>query len=196
MRRSYNPLIALVQTLDDGIEFYRIAEEKTQSSTLRSVFKRMAEEREFALAYIVPYISQHDYEVDKSHAHHGSLTNRFALLLDDIVTDEGLGLVKEVEEHLVDAMISASANTLDALVQLILKDLVPRISNNYEACVQEISGSGEQPAASEAAQPSCAEMPEPGPGDSSNPHSGGPTTATCNEAHQDCASKKNDAVTA
>lgn len=137
MRRSYNPLIALVQTLDDGIEFYRIAEQKTGSHNMKTIFTRMADIREFALAYIVPYIGHHDFEVEKSLTYHGTLSNRYAPLLEDIIEDYSLALVKEVEEHLIDAMISASFNSQNALVQIILKDLAPRISSNYEACFKE-----------------------------------------------------------
>lgn len=137
MRRSYNPLIALVQTLDDGIEFYRIAEQKARSQSMKSVFTRMADAREFALAYILPYISHQDFEIEKSLTYHGTLSNRYAPLLEDVVEDYSLALVKEVEEHLIDAMIAASMNTQNALVQIILKDLAPRISSNYDACFKE-----------------------------------------------------------
>lgn len=138
MRRSYNPLLALVQTLDDGIEFYRIAEQKTLSHNMKSIFTRMADIREFALAYIVPYLGHHDFDMDKSLTYHGTLSNRYAPLLDDIVEDYSLALVKEVEEHLIDAMMSASINAQNALVQIILKDLAPRISSNYDACFSEV----------------------------------------------------------
>lgn len=152
MRRSYNPLIALVQTLDDGIEFYRIAAQKARSPSMASVFTRMADAREFALAYIIPYIGHHDFEVEKSLTYHGTLSNRYAPLLEDIVEDYSLALVKEVEEHLVDAMIAASMNTQNALVQIILKDLAPRISSNYETCFKEAMARTEAEPAAESAR--------------------------------------------
>lgn len=137
MKRAYNPLIALVQTLDDGIEFYRIAEQKSQSHNMKSIFTRLADTREFALAYIVPYIEHHDFDIDKSLTYHGTLANRYAPLLDDVVEDYSLALVKDVEEHLIDAMITASSHAQNALVQIVLKDLAPQISSNYEKCFKQ-----------------------------------------------------------
>ena len=64
-RSTYSPLIGLIQTMDDGIEFYRIAEQKTSANTLKKAFNQMAEVREFALAYIRPYIDQHDMDFEK-----------------------------------------------------------------------------------------------------------------------------------
>lgn len=137
MRRMYNPLIPMVQTLNDGIEFYRIAEKKTDSVQLKTTFKKMAGIRDFALAYILPYIDQHDFNQDKSLTYHGTLANRYAPLLQNIMHDEQLELVREVEEHLIDAMLAASADSHNALVQCIIKDLIPRISHNFEECLLE-----------------------------------------------------------
>ena len=150
MRRAYNPLIPLVQTLDDGIEFYRIAEKKTHSRWLKATFVRMAEIREFALAYILPYLDQHDFEWEKSLTYHGTLANRYAPLLQDVVQDESLGLVREVEEHLIDAMITASVNSHNALVECIIKDLIPRISANFETCQVNSSSAEAETAEAEA----------------------------------------------
>lgn len=132
-RNSYNPLIALVQTLDDGIEFYRIAEAKTESGYLKGVFAKMADAREFALAYIRPYIDQHDLDFERALTYHGTLSNRYAPLLEDMIKDETLSLVHYVEEQAIDAMIKASSDTHNTLVQLVLKDLAPRISKNFES---------------------------------------------------------------
>ena len=146
-RSTYSPLIGLIQTMDDGIEFYRIAEQKTSANTLKKAFNQMAEVREFALAYIRPYIDQHDMDFEKGLTYHGTLANRYAPLLEQIVLDESLNLVKQVEEHLVDAMITASMNIQNVLVQSILRDLVPRISQNFEALLPENDQSGDQIAA-------------------------------------------------
>lgn len=141
MRRTYNPLIPLVQTLDDGIEFYRIAAQKTDVLELKATFKKMADIRDFSLAYILPYIDQHDFELDKSLTYHNTLANRYATLLQDVVKDDHLDLVREIEEHLIDAMLSAATNSHNALVQCIIKDLIPRVSRNFEECLhaQELS---------------------------------------------------------
>jgi hypothetical protein len=136
MRRAYNPLIPLVQTLDDGIEFYRIAEKKTGELGLKFIFRKMADIRDFSLAYILPYIDHHDFEVDKSLTYHDTLTNRYAALLQDVVADGHLDLVREIEEHLIDAMLHAAATSHNALVQCIIKDLIPRISQNYDECLR------------------------------------------------------------
>lgn len=135
MKRAYDPLIALIQTLDDGIEFYQIAEQKTLSARMKTVFKSMVEIREFALAYIRPYMELHAFNLEKSLTYHGTLANRYAPLLNDIIDDQTLSLVHEVEEHLIDAMMTASLTTQNALVQCILKDLAPRISQNFESCL-------------------------------------------------------------
>lgn len=136
-RSSYDPLIGLIQTLADGIEFYRIAEQKTESDNLKNVFNHMADIREFALAYILPYVDQHHLDFDKTLTYHGTLANRYAPLLENIIVDLELKLVKQVEEHLIDAMVTASMNIHNALVQTILKELAPRISHNFEVVCPE-----------------------------------------------------------
>lgn len=138
-RSTYNPLIGLIQTLDDGIEFYKIAGQKTDSHHLKDVFAKTADIREFALAYILPYVEQHSLDFDKALTYHGTLANRYAPLLEQIVCDEQLTLVQQVEEHLVDAMVTASMNIHNALVQSVLKDLVPRISQNFEALSEALN---------------------------------------------------------
>lgn len=136
MKHPLHPLVPLVQTLDDGIEFYRIAENTTDSLELKFTFKKMVDIREFALAYLLPYIGQHDLAQDKSFAYHGTLANRYAALLTDVVTDHHLELVREIEEHLIDAMLDAAATSHNALVQCIIKDLIPRIASNFDECLQ------------------------------------------------------------
>src|SRR5690606_17276686 len=137
MRRAYNPLIPLIQTLDDGIEFYRVAEKKAESLHLKSTFRKMAEIRDFSLAYILPYIDHHDFDLDKSLTYHGTLATRYAPLLNRTVPETQLKLVWEAEEHLIDAMLSAAESSHNALVQCIIKDLIPRISLNFENCLQD-----------------------------------------------------------
>lgn len=131
--KAQDPLIVLVQTLDDGIEFYRIAEQKTRSPELQRVFARMADVREFALAYVRPYLDMHDHELEKALTYYGSLANRYAPLMDRIVADERLLVVQQVEEHLIDAMIHAEGETHNALVQYVLTELVPHITDNFDA---------------------------------------------------------------
>lgn len=136
--KTYDPLITLVQTLDDGIEFYRIAEQKSRSSALQQVFARMADMREFALAYVHPYLELHGQDLENALTYHGALANRYAPLLDRIVVDTPLRLVQQVEEHLIEAMITASAETQNALVQCVLTELIPRIANNFDAVQAEM----------------------------------------------------------
>ncbi len=129
-RLTYDPLVALLQTLEDGIEFYRIAEQKALSSQLQAVFAQMAEVREFALAYIKPYLQPHRLEFEQFLTYHGTLSNRYAPLLDDVLGDEQLALVRQIEEHLIDAMLTAAQETQNALVESILQNLSVRIRQN------------------------------------------------------------------
>lgn len=132
-RLTYDPLITLVHTLDDGIEFYRIAEQKTASVHLQGVFEEMAEMREFALAYIRPYMHLHSREYQHLSGYHGTLANRYAPLLQDVLTDDSLLLVRQVEDHLIDAMHNAIAETPNALVASILWELAARVKQNLDA---------------------------------------------------------------
>ncbi|MBC6904254.1 DUF2383 domain-containing protein [Saccharophagus sp. K07] len=135
MRPTHNPLVPLIQTLDDGIEFYRIAEKKTDSQHLKSVFRKMAEIRDFALAYLLPYINQR-------HLESPATTNRYAPLLNRIIGDDRLDVVQEVEEHLIDTMLDTSLESHNALVQCIIKDLIPQISWNFESCLNGLEDAG------------------------------------------------------
>lgn len=137
-RLTYDPLVALLQTLEDGIEFYRIAEQKAPSDSLRSVFTKMAEIREFALAYIKPYMHPHRLEFEQFLTYHGTLSNRYAPLLDDVLKDKDLLLISQIEEHLLDAMRTAARETHNALVASILKDLSLRIRQNLGSDVPEV----------------------------------------------------------
>lgn len=131
MRRlTYDPLVALLQTLEDGIEFYRIAEQKALPTQLQAVFAQMAEVREFALAYIKPYLQPHRLEFEQFLTYHGTLSNRYAPLLDDVLADEQLTLVRQIEEHLIDAMRTAAQETQNALVESILQNLSLRVRQN------------------------------------------------------------------
>lgn len=133
-----DPLVTLVHALDDGIEFYRIAEQKSRSPRLQRVFARMADIREFALAHIRPYLDMHDQDLEKALSDYGPLNNRFTPLLERIVLDEPLRLVKDVEEHLIEAMITASVETKNALAQCVLTELIPHIAENFDAAQAEM----------------------------------------------------------
>ncbi len=127
-----NPLIALLQLLDDGIEFYRRAARETRSFTLQETFDAMADIREFAAAHIKPYIDPHDLNHDAFTGYHGTLTNRYAPLLKKVVSDESRVLLPEIEEHLVDAMRETRQTTQNGLAQYILSDLERCVVRNLD----------------------------------------------------------------
>ena len=132
-QHAINPLVSLIQTLDDGIEFYRIAQAKTQSERLQQVFIKMADAREFALAYIRPYLDQHDLDFERALTYHGTLANRYANLIDEIIDDETLSLVQYLEEQAIDAMVQTAVQTQNTLVKVVLKDLIKRLQRNVES---------------------------------------------------------------
>lgn len=127
-----NPLIALLQLLDDGIEFYRRAARETRSFALQDTFDAMADIREFAAAHIRPYIDPHDLNHDAFAGYHGTLANRYAPLLKKVVTDEHRQLLPEIEEHLVEAMRETRQSTQNGLAQYILSDLEGCIIRNLD----------------------------------------------------------------
>ncbi len=127
-----NPLISLLQLLDDGIEFYRRAARETRSFTLQETFDAMADIREFAAAHIKPYIDPHELNHDAFAGYHGALTNRYAPLLKKVVSDESRVLLPEIEEHLVDAMRETRQTTHNGLAQYILSDLERCVIRNLD----------------------------------------------------------------
>lgn len=48
----------LIQTLNDGVEFYRAALEKSESTEHKLIFQRVIRARVAALSYLQPYMVQ------------------------------------------------------------------------------------------------------------------------------------------
>jgi len=112
MKPRQTPAASLVQTLYEGIEFYRLAVHMTESTVLKKVFTGMIKIRELSLTHISPYTSiQPRYSVRAQ--------------------TTGLKFV-EVEEHLADTMEHVIGNTRNHYLKTTLEDLKPLVLENLE----------------------------------------------------------------
>lgn len=136
---SATPLKSLVQTLNDGIEFYRTANLKVEHEHLKTVCSNMIEFREFALAYLQPYIVLQSGAPEDGHTFGGKLHHIFTEVQDNHNTDHDLTLIKQleaVEDETQNAMATAAKYADNVMVQSIIRELTPRLL----ACRERASG--------------------------------------------------------
>lgn len=127
---SATPLKALVQTLNDGIEFYRTATAKVEHEHFKAVFAELIEFRQFSLTYLQPYVVMQSGAPEDGHTFGGKLHHIYTEVQDNRNTDHDVTLLKQlemVEEETLKAMNTASKLSGNVMVQSIIRDLIPRL---------------------------------------------------------------------
>ena len=126
-----NPLLTLTQTLDDSCELYRVASTRTQLPSRRRQLWALADLRDFAQAYIRPYLQPQRLSAQPPPGGAPQwLGNRYARLLDGVSADDGLELIRQVEQHTIEALQSAASRCNHSLVSSVLRDLATTFSRN------------------------------------------------------------------
>ena len=127
---SSMPLKPLVQTLNDGVEFYRAAIAKAEHDDFKEVFAELLDCRQFALAYLQPYVVLETGSQEDGHTFGGKLHHAYTAVQDNCNTDHDLTLLKQlefVEDETLKAMKLALTQSGNAMVQTVIRHLTPRM---------------------------------------------------------------------
>lgn len=121
----------LIQTLNDGVEFYRAAVEKTESQEHQLIFQRVVRARVAALAYLQPYIVMEEGSPELGHTFGSVLHKMYPDILFGLNTNKDKTLLKQlevVEDETLKAMQKALRQVESPMLKSILLDLYPRLN--------------------------------------------------------------------
>ncbi|BCD95892.1 DUF2383 domain-containing protein [Marinagarivorans cellulosilyticus] len=124
------PLKSLVQALNDGIEFYRIASKKVEHEDFRQAFDELAQSHVLAKAYLQPYLIMQTGRAEEGHTFGGKLHHTYIELEDNGNLDHDYTLLKQLEQVetvTLDMMQVTAALSENALVKTVIKGLIPKI---------------------------------------------------------------------
>lgn len=128
----------LIQTLNDGLEFYRMAMEKTEFQEHREIFQRVVRARVAVLSYLQPYIVKEEGSPELGHTFGSVLHKMYPDMLYDLNTDRDKTLLKQlevVENETLKAMQKALRNMQSSTLKSILLDLYPRLNRcHHQVC--------------------------------------------------------------
>jgi uncharacterized protein (TIGR02284 family) len=125
----------LIQTLNDGVEFYRAALEKSESADHRLIFQRVVRARVAALSYLQPYIVQEEGTPELGHTFGSVLHKMYPDILFGLNTDKDKTLIQQlevVEDETLKAMKKAVSNIQSPMLKSILLDLYPRLNRCHD----------------------------------------------------------------
>jgi uncharacterized protein (TIGR02284 family) len=131
------PLKSLVQTLNDGIEFYRVAAQKVEHEDFRQAFDELAQSHALAKAYLQPYLIMQTGVAEEGHTFGGKLHHTYTELEDNGNLDHDYTLLKQLEQVetiTLDMMQVTAALSENALVKTIIKGLMPQM----QACRERV----------------------------------------------------------
>ncbi|MCR6650695.1 MAG: PA2169 family four-helix-bundle protein [Cellvibrionaceae bacterium] len=125
----------LIQTLNDGVEFYRAALEKSESTEHKLIFQRVIRARVAALSYLQPYMVQEEGSPELGHTFGSVLHKMYPDILFGLNSDRDKTLIKQlevVENETLKAMQKALSNIQSPMLKSILLDLYPRLNRCHD----------------------------------------------------------------
>ena len=125
----------LIQTLNDGVEFYRVAASKSEYTEHRFIFERMARARVAALSYLQPYMVQEEGTPELGHTFGSVLYKLYPEILYGLNLDKDKTLLQQleiVEDETLLAMQKALRTIESNSLKIILLDLYPRLNRSQE----------------------------------------------------------------
>ncbi|MEY4588111.1 MAG: hypothetical protein RL497_187 [Pseudomonadota bacterium] len=134
-----NPLITLVQTLNDGIAVYKSAISKMEHDDCKELFCELIACREFALDYLQPYIVMQNGAPELGHGFGTVIHHTYSQVQNNNNDDHDMSLLKQleqVEDETLKAMEITAKTSANALVNCIIRDLIPRM----RACRAQVLG--------------------------------------------------------
>lgn len=125
----------LIQTLNDGVEFYRAAVEKTESPDHKLIFQRVVRARVATLSYLQPYMVEEEGSPELGHTFGSVLHKMYPDILYGLNTDRDRTLIKQlevVEDETLKAMQKAMRAIKSPILKSILLDLYPRLNRCHD----------------------------------------------------------------
>ena len=132
---SAAPLKSLVQTLNDSIEFYRMAAQKAEHESYRQAFKEMGETHVLAKSYLQPYLIMQTGVAEEGHTFGSKLHHRYVEMQDAANNDHDQNLLKqlsEVEDITLNMMEVTAVVSKNAMVRMVIKGLMPQMNKCRE----------------------------------------------------------------
>lgn len=129
----------LIQSLNDGVEFYQAAIEKTELPEHRIIFQRMTRARVAALSYLQPYMVQQEGSPELGHTFGSALHKMYPDILYGLNTDHDITLIhqlEQVENETLGAMQKAMRSIQSPVVKSVLLDLYPRLNRCHQTLWQ------------------------------------------------------------
>lgn len=125
----------LIQTLNDGVEFYRAAVDKTELPQHKTIFERAVRARVAVLAYLQPYMVQQEGTPELGHTFGSVLHKMYPDILYGLNTDHDKTLIHQLEtvEHAtLVAMQKAMRVIQSPMLKSVLLDLYPRLNRCHD----------------------------------------------------------------
>lgn len=122
-----NSLNTLVQILNDGIEFYTAASAQVHGEQERATFASLVEIRQFALAYLQPYVVLHTGSPELGHTFGGVLHRAYNTMVDTDNHQVQLQQLELVEDETLNAMQQLLQTSGNLMVISVIKELLPRM---------------------------------------------------------------------
>jgi uncharacterized protein (TIGR02284 family) len=125
----------LVQSLNDGVEFYQAAIDKSELPQHKIIFQRMARARVAALSYLQPFIVQQEGSPELGHTFGSTLHKMYPDILYGLNTDHDTTLIHQlelVEKETLSAMQKAMRTIQSQVLKSVLLDLYPRLNRCHQ----------------------------------------------------------------
>jgi uncharacterized protein (TIGR02284 family) len=125
----------LIQCLNDGVEFYQAAIEKTELPEHKTIFQRMARARVAALSYLQPFMVQEEGSPELGHTFGSALHKMYPEILYGLNTDHDTTLIhqlEQVENETLRAMQKAMRTIDSPVLKSVLLDLYPRLNHCHQ----------------------------------------------------------------
>jgi uncharacterized protein (TIGR02284 family) len=125
----------LIQSLNDGVEFYQAAVDKTELPEHKIIFQRMVRARVAALSYLQPFIVRQEGSPELGHTFGSALHKMYPEILYGLNTDHDITLIhqlEQVENETLRAMQKAVRTIQSPVLKSVLLDLYPRLNRCHQ----------------------------------------------------------------
>ncbi len=128
-------LKGLIRVLNDGIEFYRDAEEKVADASLKRTFERMATTKEKLVNRLQPYIVLKEGDHESGHTLVGRARELYAQVRGALSTDSGqayISSLEELEDTTLEEMRDAIKHVQNVEVVAALREFQPQLKQCHD----------------------------------------------------------------
>lgn len=129
----------LIQCLNDGVEFYQAAIDKSERAENKLIFQRMVRARVAALSYLQPFMVHEEGSPELGHTFGSALHKMYPDILYGLNTDHDSTLIhqlEQVENETLSAMQKAMRGIQSPVLKSILLDLYPRLNRCHKTLWQ------------------------------------------------------------